>query len=138
MALTKTQINYLQNKLERAVSERITQFKKDLKDEYVLERAILKRVKSGEIKLLPPEEIIKVVSKAIEDKSYYYTSSFQLEELISTKDYNKVKAIVDKTKERIDTYSYELFKAKDNALDKFVLGGVDIDTALAELDKVKV
>jgi hypothetical protein len=138
MALTKTQINYLQNKLERVVSERITQFKKDLKDEDTLEKAILKRVKSGEIKLLPPEEIIKIISKTIENKNYYYTSSFQLEELISTKDYNKVKAIVDKTKERIDTYSYELSKAKDNALDKFVLGGVDIDTALAELDKVKV
>jgi hypothetical protein len=138
MALTKTQINYLQNKLERVVSERITQFKKDLKDEDTLEKAILKRVESGEIKLLPSEDIIKLISKTVKNKNYYYTSSFQLEELISTKDLNKVKAIVDKNQERINTYSYELSKAKDNALDKFVLGGVDIDTALAELDKVKV
>lgn len=136
MALTKTQINYLESKLERIVTEKIENFKKGLGNKTTEELEILKGLKDGSIKLLSEDKIIKIFENAIMDKKYYYASSFNIEDLINKKDRDRIYTEVNKREKLITDYTTRLVNAKQSALDKIVLHGIDVETAMKELDKV--
>lgn len=137
MALTKTQIRYLEDKLSRVVNEKIRKFKSSLGDDKYVEKEILTKLKQGTIKLLPDEQIIKMFSNTIDNKNYYYTSSFTIDMFISKKDRDKINSEVSKYNSRLSNYSDKLLEVKENILDNIVLRGIDIETAIKELDKVE-
>lgn len=136
MALTKTQISYLEEKLDRVVSEKSTAFKNEVGDTN-LPKAISERLSDGSIKLLSEADIVKVIADKIPHTyTYGYHTSVEIEYLINEKDLNKLKKELDDKSEKIRDYNTKLHKAKQDALDKIVLDGVDIETALALLDSV--
>ena len=137
MGLTKTQINYLENKLDRAVSDKVDKFKQELGEGKSSDKVIADRLQSGEIKLLPSKEILKKIREKASNNSYYYNTNLYVNELISNEDREKIEAEVRSRDKKINDYRDKLYKAKTNALDKIVLEGVDVETALAELDNIK-
>ena len=135
--LTKTQINYLENKLSRAVSDKIDNFKKELGEGTTLGKEILKRLKAGEIKFISDKDLIKLFDDKISNGYSWYNPTASFDELISQADRDKIQKELDKRESKINEYSMKLSSAKQNALDKIVLEGVAVEVALAELDKVK-
>ena len=135
--LTKTQINYLENKLNRAVSDKIENFKKELGEGTTLGKEILKRVKAGEVKFISDKDIIKLFDDKLNNGYSWYNPTASFDELISQSDRDKIQKDLDKRETKINEYSNKLYLAKQNALDKIVLEGVAVEIALAELDKVK-
>lgn len=133
--LTKTQINYLENKLDRAVTEKVDKFKAELGND-TLDRVIVAELVEGNIELLSKEEIIAFLKQTIKNKSYYYSVSVLLQDLINEEDKNRLEKEVKGRDTKIQEYRDRLSKAKQNALDSIVLNGVDVEVALAELDKV--
>lgn len=133
--LTKTQINYLENKLDRAVTEKVDKFKAELGND-TLDRVIVAELVEGNIELLSKEEIIAFLKQSIKSKSYYYSVSVLLQDLINEEDKNRLEKEVKGRDTKIQEYRDRLSKAKQNALDSIVLNGVDVEVALAELDKV--
>ena len=59
MALTKTQISYLESKLDRTVDEKITDFKKSFGTD-TKQNLIVEGLKDGSIKIISETEIIKI------------------------------------------------------------------------------
>ena len=51
--LTKTQINYLESKLDRAVNDKVEKFKKELCEDKSLDKVLVNEIVAGNIKLLP-------------------------------------------------------------------------------------
>lgn len=133
--LTKTQINYLENKLDRAVTEKVDKFKAELGND-TLDRVIVAELVEGNIELLSKEEIIAFLKQTIKNKSYYYSVSVLLQDLINEEDKIRLEKEVKGRDTKIQEYRDRLSKAKQNALDSIVLNGVDVEVALAELDKV--
>ena len=133
--LSRTQINYLEDKLRRVVEDKVNDFKKSFTNESKND-LILKGLQDGSIKMISEKEIIKHFEN---DKGvgYYYTPSINLIELVNEKDVEKVEKIVKTREDKINAYSDKLRNAKQNALDKIVLEGVDVETAVAELNKIK-
>lgn len=132
--LSRTQINYLEDKLRRVVEDKVSDFKKSFSNESKQD-LILKGLNDGSIKMISEKEIIKY----FEDNKggYYYTPSLNLTDLINPKELEKIEKLVKEREDKINDYSYKLRTAQQNALDKIVLEGVDVETALAELDKIK-
>ena len=137
MALTKTQINYLENKLNRAVSDKVDAFKQQLGESKSSDEVIFDKLISGEIKMLSSKELIKKLKEKYSNNSYYYSKSFYVNELISEKDKERIESEVDQREQKINEFRDKLNKAKTNALDKIVLEGIDFETAIAELDNVQ-
>lgn len=135
MALTKTQINYLENKLNRVVDEKKNQFVKDL-GSTSLDQEVLKRLQTGKIKLLSKNELLSVFEERI-SKNNYYHSSFYIYELISKADKEEIETSIKARQELVNNYYNKLNAVKGNILDKIVLEGVDVDTALAELENIQ-
>ena len=136
MALTKTQINYLEQKLQRVVTDKIETFKKE--NQYTsLSDLIVARLKKGEVKLISKSEIIKLFTKNEPSYSYYYNPSISLSDLINKADYDILNNEYEQAKSKVENYSTKLQNAKQNALDKIVLEGVDFETAIAELNNVR-
>ena len=133
MALSKTQINYLEDKLNRVVGEKIDNFKQSLNGSNEKD-LVFKGLQDGSIKMISEKEIIDCFKTRMDS---YYSPSINLTELISDKDYEKIRKIVNENQDKINNYSNKLRDAKQNALDKIVLEGVDVETALAELNKIK-
>lgn len=133
--LTKTQINYLENKLDRAVTEKVDKFKSELGNK-TLDVIIVEELAKGNIELLPKEEIIAFLKQVVKSKSYYYSISVAIQELINEDDKNRLDNEVKGRDTKLQDYRDKLSKAKQNALDSIVLNGVDVEVALAELDKV--
>ena len=133
--LTKTQINYLENKLDRAVTEKVDKIKAELGND-TLDRVIVAELVEGNIELLSKEEIIAFLKQTIKNKSYYYSVSVLLQDLINEEDKIRLEKEVKGRDTKIQEYRDRLSKAKQNALDSIVLNGVDVEVALAELDKV--
>lgn len=133
--LTKTQINYLENKLDRAVTEKVDKFKSELGNK-TLDVIIVEELAKGNIELLPKEEIIAFLKQVVKSKSYYYSISVAIQELINEDDKNRLDNEVKGRDTKLQDYRDRLSKAKQNALDSIVLNGVDVEVALAELDKV--
>ena len=137
MALTKTQINYLENKLNRAVSDKVDAFKQQLGESKSSDEVIFDKLISGEIKMLSSKELIKKLKEKYSNNSYYYSKRFYVNELISEKDKERIESEVDQREQKINEFRDKLNKAKTNALDKIVLEGIDFETAIAELDNVQ-
>lgn len=133
--LTKTQINYLENKLDRAVTEKVDKFKAELGNK-TLDVIIVEELAKGNIELLPKEEIIAFLKQVVKSKSYYYSISVAIQDLINEDDKNRLDSEVKGRDTKLQDYRDRLSKAKQNALDSIVLNGVDVEVALAELDKV--
>lgn len=133
--LTKTQINYLENKLDRAVTEKVDKFKSELGNK-TLDVLIVEELAKGNIELLPKEEIIAFLKQIVKSKSYYYSISVAIQDLINEDDKNRLDSEVKGRDTKLQDYRDRLSKAKQNALDSIVLNGVDVEVALAELDKV--
>ena len=133
--LTKTQINYLENKLDRAVTEKVDKFKSELGNK-TLDVIIVEELAKGNIELLPKEEIIAFLKQVVKSKSYYYSISVAIQDLINEDDKNRLDSEVKGRDTKLQDYRDRLSKAKQNALDSIVLNGVDVEVALAELDKV--
>lgn len=133
--LSRTQINYLEDKLRRVVEEKVSDFRKSFTNESKND-LILKGLQDGSIKMISEKEIIKHFE---DDKSggYYYTPNINLTELVNPKDVERIEKIVKTREDKINDYSYKLKNAQQNALDKIVLEGVDVETAIAELNKIK-
>ena len=133
--LSRTQINYLEDKLNRVVREKVGTFRKSFTNESKQD-LILKGLQDGSIKMISEKEIIKYF---VESKGggYYYTPSINLTELVNEKDVERVEKIVKTREDKINDYSDKLKNAQQNALDKIVLEGVDVETAIAELNKIK-
>lgn len=136
MALTKTQINYLENKLNRVVEDKVDTFRKKLGEGKNSDRVIIDELVAGNIKLLSNSEIIKILKTKL--TNYYYCNmSVYLNELISKQDRERIENKINQRDKKINEFRDRLDKAKANALDKIVLDGVDVETALAELNKIK-
>jgi hypothetical protein len=135
--LTKTQINYLENKLDRAVGEKIDAFKKQIGEGQNTDRTLVDEIVAGNIKLLPKSELIKKLKEKTSGNSYYYNTSLYVNEMVSQEDKERVEKEVRNRETKVNEFREKLYKAKQNALDSIVLDGVDVETALAELDKIK-
>lgn len=134
MRLTKTQIHYLENKLDRVVSEKKNAYLNSLNIQS-LDKEILKRLKSNEIKLLPKAEILNQFADKIEKG--YYSNSIYIYELINKDDKERIETEINEKNELVDKYTNKLREVKRNMLDKIVLEGVDVETALAELENIE-
>lgn len=135
MALTKTQINYLTGKLERIISEKITNYRKKIGDGKRLPELIKEGLENGTVKLISQEEIEKKIKDLLETKPYY-APSINLSDLIPKQTYEHLNNLVDRKTEMVNEYTAKLYKIKEKALDSFVLKGVDIETVLAEFEEV--
>ena len=135
--LTKTQINYLENKLDRAVGEKIDAFRKQIGEGQNTDKTLVDEIVAGNIKLLPKSELIKKLKEKTSGNTYYYNTSLYVNEMVSEEDKERVEKEVRNRENKVNDFREKLYKAKQNALDKIVLEGVDVETALAELDKIK-
>jgi hypothetical protein len=135
--LSRTQINYLEDKLNRVVEQKVKDFKKELGEDKTKPEIIMEELNAGKIKFIPSEEILNFFNKDRGLGAYYYNPSIRLDELISEKDMKRISKIVDEKQDKIINYQDKLRDAKQNALDKIVLEGVDVETAMAELNKIK-
>jgi len=135
--LTKTQINYLENKLQRVVDDKVQEFKKELGEGKNSDRVIIDELVAGRIKLLPKSEIIKALKTKCTSNSYYYNTSLYVNEMVSQEDKERIENEVNQRDSKINEFRDRLIKAKTNALDKIVLEGVDVESAIAELNNIK-
>ena len=135
--LTKTQINYLESKLDRAVNAKVDKFRKELVEGNNSDKVLVNEIIAGNIKLLPKSELIKKLKeKANYNGGYYYNVSLYVNEMVSQEDKERVEKEFNERETKINEFRDKLYKAKQNALDSIVLDGVDVETALAELDKI--
>lgn len=130
MALTKTQINYLKEKVYRIVNKKIADYSKELKANQSVEEIVQERLKNKEIKVISQKQLCELILK---DNSYY--RSFGLSSLIVAEDYNKVLEEKDRRNKLLNEYTKKLYEIQENALDEFVLKGVDIETILTKLEE---
>ena len=136
--LTKTQINYLESKLDRAVNDKVNKLRKELGEGGSLDKAIINELMVGNVKLLPKSEIIKKLKeKTNYNGGYSYNMILYVNEMVSQEDKERVEKEFNERKTKINEFIERLNKAKQNALDSIVLNGVDVETALAELDNIK-
>ena len=56
--------------------------------------------------------------------------------MVSQEDKERVEKEFNERETKINEFRDKLYKAKQNALDNIVLNGVDVETALAELDNI--
>lgn len=135
--LSRTQINYLEDKLNRVVEQKVKDFKDSLGKDKTKSEIIMEELNAGKIKFISNDKILNFFNKDKGLGGYYYTPSIRLDELISEKDMERISKIVDGKQDKINDYQYKLRDAKQDALDKIVLEGVDVETAIAELNKIK-
>ena len=135
--LTKTQINYLENKLDRAVSEKIDAFRKQIGEGQSTDKTLVDEIVAGNIKLLPKSEIIKKLKEKTNYSGYYYNTSLCVNEMVSQEDKERIENEVNSRDNKVNEFRDKLIKAKTNALDKIVLEGVDVESAIAELNNIK-
>lgn len=135
--LSRTQINYLEDKLERVVEQKVRDFRSSLGEDKTKPEIIMEELNAGKIKFISGEEILNFFNENRGLGGYYYNPSINLSDLISEKDMKRISKIVDERQNKIINYQDKLRDAKQNALDKIVLEGVDVETAMAELNKIK-
>lgn len=136
--LTKTQINYLENKLNRVVNDKVQEFKNGIGEGENSDKVIIDELVAGNIKLLPKTEIIKILKTKRTSSGYYRNISLYVNEIISQEDKERIENEVNSRDNKINEFRDKLNKAKTNVLDKIVLEGIDVETAIAELNKIKV
>lgn len=126
MKITKTQINYLRDRLREIKSEKIKKFREDLPESATL-LDYYDAVKAGKVKLKS--------RKAVEERvrNFYRCCSPDLSDLFD------VSYITDKTKansEALEGYEAKLDKAMTEIMDKVVLSDLMIEEAVAEFKKL--
>lgn len=134
MTLTKTQINYLNEKLERECRDRVTKYRKNIGADKNIEQLIAEKVVKGKLKILSAKEIALLIQETTDRGGWYRAIDIRElvnKEVLSTLE-DELKAKIDKANE----YEEKIWQAKQNAMDMYVLGGVDIQTALKEFDKI--
>ena len=138
MTLTKTQIHYLENKLDRVVTEKIAAFKAEVNNNESFSKFVFRNLQAGRVSLLSKKDLMKVIEEQCKGTSYSYynTTSIAVENMIPTDQEEVLRKEFDDKQNQIDEYSNKLRKAERQALDKIVLEGVDVDSALAELEKI--
>jgi hypothetical protein len=137
MGLTKTQINYLEDKLDRAVNDKVDKFKKQLGEGKSSDRVLVDEIVAGNIQILSQKELIKKLKEKTSNNSYYYNTNLYVTEIVADEDRERIEQEVRERDNKINDYRDKLYTAKQNALDSIVLNGVDVETALAELDKIQ-
>ena len=70
--LTKTQINYLESKLNRAVDDKVIKFRKELGESNSSDKVLVDEIVAGNIKLLPKSELIKKLKEKANYNGVYY------------------------------------------------------------------
>lgn len=135
--LTKTQINYLRDKLDRVVNEKINNYKKELGEDLRRGEYILNSIKSGKIKLLTSKQILAMMESKIKEYYYSYSPSFSIEEFIDKEDKERIEKEINDRQDKLNDYSEKLRRVQTDALDKIVLEGVDFETAIQELNNVQ-
>jgi hypothetical protein len=135
--LTKTQINYLENKLSRVVEDKVEKFRKELGDNKSSDKVLVEKIIAGEIKLLSTQELIEKLKEKNTNSSYYYSQSIYVNEMVSTEDRERVENEVSERDKKVNDFREKLYNAKQNALDKIVLDGIDVETAMAELNSIQ-
>lgn len=134
MTLTKTQINYLNEKLERECRDRVTKYRKDVGADKNIEQLISEKVVKGKLKILSAKEIALLIKETADRGGWYrcieITELVDKEVLLKLEDELKVK------QDKAAKYEEKIWQVKQNAMDMYVLGGVDIQTALKEFDKI--
>ena len=133
--LTKTQIKYLDSKLERVINDKVEKFTKELGEIKTLNRMLVDEIILGNINLLPNSEIIEKLQEKSRNQTCYYPS-LNIDEMVSREDYERAEKEYDARKIKLNEFKEKLHKAKQNVLDSIVLNGVDVEIALAELDKI--
>lgn len=133
-SLTKTQINYLENKLSRAVDEKISNFKKEMGSTSSLDKTIAEKLLNGEIKLASKSDIMKMIKEKSSSNYSYYNITLYVNDLIAEEDKKRIENEINEREKTIQERSRKLYALKQNILDKIVLEGVDVDTAMAELE----
>ena len=134
MTLTKTQINYLSEKLEREVRDRVFKYTESIGLNKNIEQFIAKKLIKGKLKLLSAKEIVSLIKDVTENGGWY--RSIEVTSLINQEQLKEIREEFDRKKDKVNEYERKLVTAKQNAMDMYVLGGVDIQTALKEFDKI--
>ena len=134
MTLTKTQINYLNEKLERECRDRVSKYRKDIGADKNIEQLIAERVVKGKLKLLSAKEIALLIKETTDRGGWY--RCIEITELIDKEVLSTLEDELKVKQDRANKYEEKIWQAKQNAMDMYVLGGVDIQTALKEFDKI--
>ena len=135
MALTKTQIDYLTNRLDRIINEKIRNYRKRIGDEKRLPELIKEGLENDSITLKSKEEIAQMVIEIL-NRNHGYLESIMISQLIQNSDYRSISEQMNIKTEMVNEYTKKLYEAKDKTLDKFVLNLVDIETAIKEFEEV--
>lgn len=126
MKITKTQINYLDNRLDDIMRQKIADFKKKFPEQTSTQKweSIYKDIKAGKTPMFSLKEFMSNIKgwcspdiKDLYDLSKYEDAAKEQEELINT-------------------YSDKLRKAKTEIMDKVVLSDLMIEEAVAEFKKL--
>lgn len=126
MKITKTQINYLDNRLDDIMRQKITDFKKKFPEQTFTQKweEIYKGIKAGKVSMLSLKEFMSNIKgwcspdiKDMFDLSKYENAAKEQEELINE-------------------YSDKLRKAKTEIMDKVVLSDLMIEEAVEEFKKM--
>lgn len=134
MTLTKTQINYLNEKLEREVSERVFKYTESIGSNKNLEQLIAEKLIKGKLKLISTKEIVSLIKNTTDMGGWY--RSIEVTNLINQEQLKELREELEHKRDKANEYQRKLITAKQNAMDMYVLGGVDIQTALKEFDKI--
>ena len=110
--LTKTQINYLENKLARAVDNKVDEFRKELGEGKSSDRVIIDKLVAGEIKLLSSKELIKKLKEKNSNNSYYYNQNLYVNEMVSEQDKERIESEVNQREQKVNDFREKLYKAK--------------------------
>ena len=126
MKITKTQINYLDNRLEDIMRQKIADFKKKFPEQTTAQKweDIYKGIKSGKIPMYPLKEFITNV------KGW---CSPDVKDMFDLSRYEKA---AKEQEDSINEYSDKLRKAKTEIMDKVVLSDLMIEEAVAEFKKL--
>ena len=134
MTLTKTQINYSNEKLEREVRDRVAKYRKDIGADKNIEQLIAERVVKGKLKILSAKEIALLIKETTDKGGWYRT--IDVRELVNKEVLSTLEDELEVKQNKANEYEEKIWQAKQNAMDMYVLGGVDIQTALKEFDKI--
>ena len=134
MTLTKTQISYLNEKLEREVRTRVGKFREKLGIDKCTDKVIAEKINKGKLKLLSTKEIISLINRLVDRNGYFIRLS--VEDLVNQEQLKELRTELANKQDKVADYERKLITAKQNAMDMYVLGGVDIQTALKEFDKI--
>lgn len=126
MKITKTQINYLDNRLDDIMRQKITDFTKKFPEQTTNQKweYIYKGIKAGKISMYSLKEFMSNV------RGWYNPNIKDMFDL------SKYENAAKEQEELINEYSDKLRKAKTEIMDKVVLSDLLIEEAVSEFKKL--